>query len=272
MKKKKHIYVNELELKSILIRVKNLRENITKDKTHNKRINQLINTFLKLNNLKYQNQESTKKKIQLKDHLQKRIIELSEKTCADKLTYNRFGSVVVLTIKNILRKPQFNGYTYSDDFYSDASYKILKYLKNFDHTKISEVSEQPVKAFAYLTQIINNSIIFIINKYKKINDNVATEIQRQKLITNINNKQSLYNDPFFREVKPEKISVFKNFSNNDFLATFENFVKSDLSKYNEIKFSIPDEFKLNIDTLALKEHLKRECYKNEIRLEEVKNV
>jgi hypothetical protein len=74
-------------------------------------------------------------------------------------------------VKNILKKPQFSGYTYKDDFYSDAVYKILKYLGNFNHLLISEITGTNVNAFAYISQIIHNSVLFIINKKKKdIND------------------------------------------------------------------------------------------------------
>lgn len=262
-KKKKNVYVNEVEIKSILIRVKNLRTGMNFSKKLNHRIDQMITTFLRLNDLKYPNAKLTRKKVRLKDYLQRRITELSEVTCADKSVYNKFGSIIILTIRNILRKPQFNGYTYDDDFYSDASYKILKYMKNFDHTKISNISGQPVKAFAYLTQIINNSIIFVISHHKKINDNISVELQRQKLITNINvNKTSFFNDPFYKEnFDVSKVELTKVFSAENFLENFKKFISGDFSKYSKITYTIPTSFRENVDTLALKEELKRKCSK-----------
>ena len=66
-------------------------------------------------------------------------------------------------IKNILKKPNFSGYTWKEDFYSDATYRVLKYLHNFNHTKTSEKTGQSVNAFSYISQIIHNSIVYIIN-------------------------------------------------------------------------------------------------------------
>ena len=261
MKNKKNIYINEVEIKSILIRVKNLRTQSNLSKKKNERIDQLIKTFLRLIAIKYDNPKITKKKVKLKNKLTERIIKLSEMTCASEKVYENFGKIVILTIKNILRKPQFNGYTYGDDFYSDASYKILKYLKNFDHTKISTISGQEVKAFAYLTQIINNSIIFVINHHRKINDNISAEIKRQKLITNINiNKTSFYNDTLYRDdFKESKIEIIKEFGVEDFFNKFKEFINKDFSKVGKITYTIPYEVKENIDTLYLKEQLKRKC-------------
>ena len=38
-----------------------------------------------------------------------------------------------------MTKGQFRGYSYQDDFVSDSVFKILKYLDNFDHKKISKI-------------------------------------------------------------------------------------------------------------------------------------
>ena len=70
-------------------------------------------------------------------------------------------------IKHILTKPQFSNYTFKDEFNSDATYKVVRYIYNFDHTKISKVTGKSVNAFSYVTQIIHNSIIFVINEMKK---------------------------------------------------------------------------------------------------------
>jgi len=103
----------------------------------------------------------------IKTKLKNKIITLSEVTLSDSATYERFGEVILLMIRNILKKPQFSGYTFKDDFCSDAIYKILKYLHNFDHTLISKITNVPVNSFAYISQIIHNSVLFVINSKKK---------------------------------------------------------------------------------------------------------
>jgi hypothetical protein len=111
--------------------------------------------------------------------LKAKAIELAERTQIDTLSYEQFGSILLLMIKNILKKPQFSGYTYRDDFYSDSIHKILKYLGNFNHKLISEKTGQAVNSFAYISQTMHNSIIFIIITKKKENENLRKHVGLQ---------------------------------------------------------------------------------------------
>lgn len=173
----KHNYTSELELKSLLIRIKNDRFDRGVCE-FNSRTNKYIKLFNLINDKKY---EKPAKRNAVKARIKERIIRDSERTRIDHYSYERFGEIVLLMIKNILRKPQFSGYTYRDDFYSDAVYKITLYLHNFDHTKISEVSGLPVNAFAYISQYIHNSVIHIIKKKKKESQRMKNRIQMESL-------------------------------------------------------------------------------------------
>jgi hypothetical protein len=175
--KTKHNYTSELELKSLLIRIKNKRNGLT-DECANRRINKYIKWHTAVNNKKY---EFPSKRNGVKAKLKERIVYLSEVTCVDTKSYERFGEIILLMIKNILKKPTFSGYTYKDDFYSDAVYKILKYLHNFDHKMISDRTGQAVNAFAYISQYIHNSILFIINTKKKEQENLKKQIAMEHL-------------------------------------------------------------------------------------------
>lgn len=186
--KLKHNYTSELELKSLLIRIKNERANIGTTK-NNTKINKYIDWHTKINNKKYK--YPTKRNI-VKTHVKENIVTLSEDTRVDEKSYERFGEIILLMIKNILKKPQFSGYTYKDDFYSDAVYKILKYLHNFDHTKNSKITNQPVNAFAYISTIIHNSIIFILNQKKKENELVKKQVEMEKLNHNYEYEYTSY--------------------------------------------------------------------------------
>lgn len=221
--KKPNIYLNELRLKSYLIRTKNFKNDIgTEDK--NRRINQLIDTYIKVlhypNNLNsLQNQKKNRIKIKLKN----RIIKLSELTRIDKNSYDEFVKCILIMIKNILTKPQFSGYSYKDDFYSDSTYKILKYINNFDHTLISKITNQPVNAFSYVSQIIHNSIIFVINEHKKYNDMLRNEYDKQKTILNLSKKQ-FFNDDY--KYDTEKAIINKLIKDIDQLKNEINSVKN----------------------------------------------
>lgn len=183
MKRKIHNYTSNLEVTSLLIRIKNLRNKDSKFDSStelNRRINKYVTWHTRISEKTYgQNPIANAKKRKLLDALKLKVIRLSEVTAADSYSYNKFGSIILLMIKKILTKPQFSGYSFKDAFYSDASYKILKYLGNFDHTLISKRSGEPVNAFAYLTQIIHNSIIFVIGVHKRDQEN----LQKQTRLT-----------------------------------------------------------------------------------------
>lgn len=174
----KHNYTSEMELKSLLIRVKN--KNFGKEPLPtnlNKKINKYIKWFNALNDKRYKEQALTTRKNEIKRNIKNKIIKWSEQTNVDDKSYNRFGEIILLMIKKILTKPQFSGYTYRDEFYSDAVHKILKYLHNFDHTLISEISGTEVNAFAYISQIIHNSVLFIINYKNKELKEIKKQMQ-----------------------------------------------------------------------------------------------
>lgn len=210
-----HNYTSNLELTSLLIRIQNMRilnESLYEPKFDNselanKRINKYIFWHTCISDKSYHNDpEMNTKKRRLLDFLKSKVIVMSESVSADQSSYDRFGSIVLLMIKKILTKSQFSGYTYKDEFYSDATYKILKYLGNFNHKMISKRSGEPVNAFAYLTQIIHNSILFVINVKKKDQENVQKQAKLNFLETLQSSKdtRNLYFANSFENPKAEK--------------------------------------------------------------------
>jgi len=73
---------------------------------------------------------------------------------------NELGEMIQSIANNLSNKGSFSGYSYKEDFISEAILTCLKYLKNFDPEK----SNNP---FAYITQICKNSFINFIKKQKK---------------------------------------------------------------------------------------------------------
>lgn len=263
--KKVHNYTSNLELTSLLIRIKNLRaldkQILTKeDYRNNRRLNRYIKVHTKINDTK-STPENASKRAKLKDHLKEVIISLSEKTPCDQKSYNRFGQIVLLMVKKILTRPQFNGYSYKDDFYSDASFKILKYLGNFDHTLISERTGQRVNAFAYITQIIMNSIIAIINTRKRDYDNVMEQI---KLGIIDNPKASMDTRNLYIKDKeytpePEKIDkqYFLNGNPDDVIEELSGIIENNgtSENINTITIHIENDVEFNIDQYNLIKNL-----------------
>lgn len=191
-----------------------------------------------------------------------------------------FGEMCMLMIKKILTMPKFSGYTYKDDFTSNAIEKLMSYtIKNFDPDKQSKITKENVRAFAYCTQIIMNAILQVINERKKEQDtlkqyfventeNIDKEVETKTEInydedTNINVIKHLYfvNDKWFISEnineKSEYITKHNLNTNNYytmindelriFVTVFEtlNYYKS----LEQIKFIYPKHYLISIDEL-----------------------
>ena len=187
-KRQKHNYTSELELKSLLIRLKNRKVGYG-DEKNNDKINKYIKLFNKINDKKYSKESNlTQKKNILKYKIKDKVVALSEECYLNTESYERFGQIILLMISKVLTKPNFSGYTYRDDFFSDAIHKILKYHHNFNHKMISQRSGTVVNSFAYISQIIHNSVIYIINTKKKEQINIKKQVSMEIIDHNLNIK------------------------------------------------------------------------------------
>lgn len=249
VQKTKHNYTSELELKSLLIRIKNKRNGIT-DETNNRKINKYIKWHTAVNNKKY---EFPSKRNLTKAKLKERVVQLSVITCTDQKSYERFGEIILLMIKNILKKPTFSGYTYKDDFYSDAVYKILKYLHNFDHTLISDRTGQSVNAFAYISQYIHNSVLFIINTKKKEQDNIKKQISMEHLNHSFQvnptdySALNLHND---RAAKEADITIVETIELKHIETSLVQELlklKDEISRVNRLDLYYPHDYRITFD-------------------------
>ncbi|QAU04570.1 hypothetical protein Va1_290 [Vibrio phage Va1] len=255
-KKMKHNYTSELELKSLLIRIKNERADIGTLRD-NAKINKYIKWHTAIVNKKYK--YPSKRNI-TKNIVKERIIKLSECTRIDPTSYERFGEIILLMIKNILKKPQFSGYTYKDDFYSDAIYKILKYLHNFDHQMTSKITGQAVNAFAYISQIIHNSILFILNQKKNEQEKINKQVEMEKLNHNYELQYTSYYNEIDNEsykignVISEKI-VVKEISTN--LLDVVKELSSEAERVQSLEIVYPHDYRISFDEYnILKDYLK----------------
>lgn len=242
-KKTKHNYTSELELKSLLIRIKNQRADIGTPRLNN-RINRYIKLFTAINSIKY---NPPTKRNRIKGKLKARIIRDSENTYIDKYSYERFGEIILLMIKNILTKPQFSGYTYKDDFYSDAVYKILKYLGNFDHKMISPRTGALVNSFAYISQYIHNSILFIINSKKKENERFRQQVQMAHL--SHSSKLKIYDtvkSPTEEQYIETKIKNVKLIDITDIVDEIKK-AAEDIDEYDRINIYYPKDYKISFE-------------------------
>lgn len=236
---KKVNYINEVELKSLLIRAKNKALEQGTERRNN-RIKELVQLYIKLDRMRFTNRMLAFRK-SVKSH----IVKLCEKTRAGEAEMTRLSDIVSLMVDRILTKPQFSGYTYDDEFHSDAQFKVFKYITNFDHTKISKISGEYVNAFAYTTQIIHNSIIYVISTNKKHQERIKQEYKRQQLIFAADApgiKTNLIQDTLLNPDEPvSKIKVSKFYYNKtDFYPKLtEDLEKLDFSKISEVVVHLP---------------------------------
>lgn len=82
----------------------------------------------------------------------------------------KFGEMSLQIINRLATKHNFGGYTNSwkVDMISNAVEKVMAYaIKNFNPNKISKTSGEPVKAFAYITQIASNAFVETIKTLKQ---------------------------------------------------------------------------------------------------------
>lgn len=197
------------------------------------------------NRLKKYIDKHTKSKSQKhKRILRDAIIHISERNIIDKKSYERFGECVLLIIKNILKKPKFSGYTYRDEFYSDSTNKILRYLKNFDHKKMSKITGQQVSAFSYLSQYVHNSILFIIETRNAEKAEIEKFINTHNESIKIQQNEStveVIETVSHLEIKEIKVSLYddiieltSNVLNNNINVVYPNEYRISIDEYNKL--------------------------------------
>lgn len=236
-KSQKTNYVNEIELKALLIRAKN-RANKLGTTKWNSRIKQAVDLYVKTDKLRQTARILAFRKA-AKDH----IIWMCEQTAATEKEMNRLSSIIDIMVDRILTKPQFSGYTYVDEFHSDVQFKVFKYIDNFDHRKISKRSGDYVNAFAYITQIIHNSIIYVISTNKKAQDRIKAEYRSQRIQFAIENPgiKPLLVHESEHEVEAEPVKMTRYYYNKStFFADFKaDLERLDFSKISELTVYVP---------------------------------
>lgn len=250
--RQKHDYTCELELKSLLIREKNSKLDLQNNSIRtNKRINELINLFVKLNTDKFQKSLNSKKVKSLQNKIKDTIIKRSELVSIDRFSHERFGEIILLMIKNILKKPNFSGYTWKEDFYSDATYRVLKYLHNFNHTKTSEKTGQSVNAFSYISQIIHNSIVYIINTNNQEIDITDKLSQTEGEELGIEKVKTLDKTSISEKINEKFIIQKQDLSNTSLFNLLSEFVdSSNYDKDFNYSFEYPKDYLISLDEFA----------------------
>lgn len=191
-----------------------------------------------------------------KRDIRNRIRDLSTDTYVYR-DENIFGEMVLQIIDNILKRPNFSGYSYKNEMKSLAVEHILKYTYKFESYKQSKISNQYVSSFTYLSTIIFNAFVATINKQASEHQKAREEfIETQKLQHRDHNESRIGENHSIIEktIILNEISenIFNELSNieldcKDILIKYPSFYKISLDEYDKIiKWSSVNKVNLSI--------------------------
>lgn len=173
-----------------------------------------------------------------KRDIRNRIRDLSSETYVYR-DENIFGAMALQVIDNIIRRPNFSGYSYKDEMKSLAIEHILKYTYKFDTYKQSKLSGQFVSAFTYISTIIFNAFVATINKQNDEHAKAKQEfLETQKLLHRDHN-ESTFGDEVSTIDKRVKIFNIEN-------TLFEE-IKKIIIDCEDILVEYPDFYKISLD-------------------------
>lgn len=117
---------------------------------------------------------------------------------------NIFGEMISLMADKILTRPQFSNYTFKEEMKSLGIEYVLKYSYRFDPYRISDISNQYVSAFSYISTIIFSGILQTINSFNKEQEKIKKYLQEHKKIISEEENSSdiipLYEDIEYRQI------------------------------------------------------------------------
>jgi len=179
-----------------------------------------------------------------KREVRNKIRDLSSKTYIYRDT-DIFGEMISAMADRILTRPQFSNYTFKEDMKGLGIEYVLKYSNNFDPYKTSKLSGQPVSAFAYISTIIFNGIIQVINSFNKEQEKIKKEIQeRQKQYLHSNNQNESTYLPEFENIKYDEIHLDYDDLEKGLLKQMKKH-----TIHKPTRFHIPEDYRITEDDL-----------------------
>jgi len=249
MKKNKPPYLYEPILLSEVILFNNLKKLKENPDLYN---DEYLEELENLRDKSVQLEQSREKGLQQqKREIRDKIRDLSYKTYVYRDT-NLFGKMIDTMANRILTRPQFSGYTIKDEMKSLGIEYVLKYIYNFDPYKTSKISNQPVSAFAYISTIIFNGIIQVINSFNKEQEKIRESILEYQ---NQYNRYGGYDDNF-NDLKIKTPIEYENIKYKDIIITQSDLENSSLLKimkkytiHEPTRFIIPEDYKITENDL-----------------------
>lgn len=204
-------------------------------------------------------------KIEPNEDVLKDIEDLKSKGIIENYSRESFGNMILKISHKLAGSSNFIGYTWHEDFHSNALEKILSYaLVNADLDMISKRSKEKVKIFAYITQICRNAFIEIINLRKQEqNDMMEFIIPFEDFYDHVKHYYNPVYDKIIenRESPDIRLNYILNSDltysitiNSEVIRLFDtvyNVLKQYKEKYNKIEFIYPESYSISMDELSL---------------------
>jgi hypothetical protein len=198
---------------------------------------------LKEINEKLKNAPSEKLQLEKQEILDKGYIENYPKT--------KFGEMVLQLVTRRATSYNFSGYTYKEEFYSNAIDKIMSYaIKNFDPDYINPRTGKKSKAFSYITEITSKAFVAIINEYRdeqiEINNLIPYDSLYQSIITTSENKSTIPEIDY--NIELDAVLTYNNnliyLNNKEYNSIFEV-----LREYEgkNVKLKYPKDYSISLD-------------------------
>lgn len=200
--------------------------------SHIEEICNLRDEYIKLENSLEKGLQKRKRDIRNK------IKDLSSNTFMNR-DPDYFGEMILTLINNILKRPNFSGYSYKNEMKSLAIEHILKYTWRFAPYKQSKISGQYVSAFTYISTICFNAFVATINSQNK-------EIKKSKEDF-METQKFKYSSIKSSKLVPECSVVDKNVK----IVNIKNKLIDEIKKIpldsKDILVQYPENYKINMD-------------------------
>ena len=199
--------------------------------------------------------------------LQAKKKEIRDKirTMSDVTFVNRdpdiFGEMILLVINKLGTSHRFNGYNYIDEMKSLAVNHILSYSHGFNAFKQSDITNQYVSAFAYITSAAFNAFVATINSHKKAEKLAKDEfVETQKLF---------HRDPNISTFNPSHSEIEDVIHINKITDSLLDEIKKIPIVETDIKILYPKDYKISMDEFnAISEYTKE----NKMTLSYVRDI
>jgi len=236
-KTSKPSYLNESILLSELILVNNAKKlkespDLYNDE-HYEEIEKLRNEIIELENNPKKGSQKKKKEIRNK------IRELSSKTFIYRDS-EMFGEMINTMADRILTRPQFSNYSFKDEMKSLGIEYVLKYSHSFNPFMTSKISNHYVSSFAYISTIIFNGILQVINKHKKETKQIKEYIEQHQKSFHYSDHNSSIIGPEFENIDYKIINISnEQLENHNLLNIMRSYTMD-----KPLQFIIPKNYKI----------------------------